>query len=129
MCTLKLHLEFWTILIEHGNNAYGVAMIHLEKGGNLAMWPMVSAPKPKGGLGVINLRLQNDALLLKHLHKFYNKEDIPWVHLIWDRYYTNKIPHAAREVGSIWWNDVLRLSSLYRTISRCTLGDGSTVLF
>jgi hypothetical protein len=62
---------------------------------------MVSAPKLKGGLGIINLRLQNDALLLKHLHKFYNKEDIPWVHLIWDRYYTNKIPHAAREVGSL----------------------------
>ena len=90
---------------------------------------MVSAPKPKGGLGVINLRLQNDALLLKHWYKFYNKEDIPSVHLIWDRYYTNKIPHAAREVGSFWWKDVLRLSSLYRTISRCTLGDGSTVLF
>jgi hypothetical protein len=71
-----------------------------REGGNLAAWPMVSAPKPKGGLGVINLRLENDALLLKHLHKFYNKEDIPWVHLIWDRYYTNKIPHAAREVGS-----------------------------
>jgi hypothetical protein len=35
-------------------------------------------PKDKGGLGVINLWLQNDALLLKQLSKFYNKEDIPW---------------------------------------------------
>jgi hypothetical protein len=33
---------------------------------------MVLEPKSKGGLGVINLRLQNDALLLKQLHKFYN---------------------------------------------------------
>jgi len=31
----------------------------------------------KGGLNVINLRLQNDALLLKQLHKFYNKVDVP----------------------------------------------------
>ena len=34
-------------------------------------------PKEKGGLGVLNLRLQNDALLMKHLSKFYNKADIP----------------------------------------------------
>jgi hypothetical protein len=34
-------------------------------------------PKEKGGLGVINLRLQNDALLMKHLHKFYNKVEVP----------------------------------------------------
>ena len=47
-------------------------------------------PKDKGGLGVINLRLQNDVLLLKQLHKFYNKEDVPWVRLVWDAYYTDK---------------------------------------
>jgi hypothetical protein len=36
-----------------------------KKGGNLAAWSMVQKPKCKGGLGVLNLRLQNDALLLK----------------------------------------------------------------
>ena len=41
-----------------GNNA-------TKKGGNLAAWSLVQKPKDKGGLGVINLRLQNDALLLK----------------------------------------------------------------
>ena len=41
-----------------------------KKGGNLAAWHLVQKPKSKGGLGVINLKLQNDALLLKHLHKF-----------------------------------------------------------
>ena len=50
-----------------------------KKGGNLVAWPTVMKPKEKGGLGVINLRLQNDAFLLKQLNKFYNKEDIPWV--------------------------------------------------
>ena len=57
-------------------------------------------PKEKGGLGVINLRLQNDALLLKQLNKFYNKEDIPWVQLVWSKYYDAKVPHVAREMGS-----------------------------
>ncbi|WVZ51455.1 hypothetical protein U9M48_002601 [Paspalum notatum var. saurae] len=43
--------------------------------------------KESGGLGVPNLRTQNEALLLKNLHKFFNKLDIPWVNLIWERYY------------------------------------------
>lgn len=64
---------------------------------------MVMKPKEKGGLSVLNLNVQNDALLLKHLHKFYNKMDIPWVKLVWSKYYEDKIPHATREVGSFWW--------------------------
>jgi hypothetical protein len=58
-----------------------------KKGGNLVAWEMVQNPKDKGGLGVINLRLQNDALILKQLHKFYNHYDVPWVQMIWFRYY------------------------------------------
>ncbi|CAO1939556.1 unnamed protein product [Urochloa humidicola] len=90
---------------------------------------MVQKPKEKGGLGVINLRIQNDALLLKHMHKFYTKRDIPWVKLIWSTYYIDKVPHAAREVGSFWWKDVWRLNTLFRGIARCHIGDGSTALF
>jgi hypothetical protein len=66
----------------------------------LVAWPVVQQPKDKGGLGILNLRLQNDALLLKQLHKIYNKMDIPWVSLIWSKYYHSKVPHAAREMGS-----------------------------
>jgi hypothetical protein len=37
-----------------------------------------------------------------------------------------KVPRAAREKGSFWWKDILRLNTLY-----CSLlpRDGSTVLF
>jgi hypothetical protein len=100
-----------------------------KKGGNLVDWEIVMKPKEKGGLGVLNLRLQNDALLMKHLHKFYNRVDVPWVHLIWSRYYTSKVPHAARESGSFWWKDVLRLNVIYRGITKCDLGDGSSICF
>ena len=53
-----------------------------ERGGNLVAWEIVQRPKEKGGLGVINQRLQNDALLMKHLHKFYNHAQVPLVQLI-----------------------------------------------
>lgn len=42
-----------------------------------AAWPMVCLPKEEGGLGVLNLKTQNESLLLKHLHKFFNRADIP----------------------------------------------------
>jgi len=90
---------------------------------------MVQKPKSKGGLGVINLRLQNDALLMKQLHKFYNKEDIPCVQLVWFKHYPRKVPHVSTEVGSFWWKDVLRLNVLYRGIAKCKIGDGTTVTF
>jgi hypothetical protein len=77
---------------------------------------------------VINLRLQNDALLLKQLHKFYNHQNIPWVQLIWTKYYNSKVPHSAREVGSFWWKDILRLN-IYGSRAKCSVGDGFTVLF
>jgi hypothetical protein len=43
----------------------------------MVAWRKCTRPKRKGGLGVINLRSQNTALLLKHLDKFYNRRNIP----------------------------------------------------
>lgn len=34
-------------------------------------------PKRKEGLDVINLKTQNEVLLLKNLHKLFNREYIP----------------------------------------------------
>ena len=100
-----------------------------KKGGNLVAWLVVQKPKSKGGLGVINLRLQNDALLLKQLHKFYCKKDIPWVQLIWNKYYRTKVPHASTVIGSFWWKDIIKLNVLYRGVAKCSIADGSTVTF
>jgi hypothetical protein len=74
----------------------------------LVAWRKYTKPKRKGCLGIINLRSQNNALLLKHVNKFYNKKDIPWVKLIWNAHYPNgEIPHAIKNKGSFWWRDVL----------------------
>jgi hypothetical protein len=65
----------------------------------MVAWNKCTRPKRKGGLGIINLRNQNMALLLK----FYNKRDTPWVNLIWNSYYANgKILHASKDKGSFW---------------------------
>lgn len=129
MCTIKLHKGLIENIDRARKQCFWRGNHTSRKGGNHAAWPMLMKPKDKGGLGIINLYLHNDALLLKHLHKFYMKKDIPWVNLIWSTYYVDKVPHATREVGSFWWKDIFRLDTLYRGIARCSIGDGSTVLF
>lgn len=44
-----------------------------------AAWPMVCKTKTEGGLGVLDLKTQNEARLLKNEHKFFNKANVPWV--------------------------------------------------
>jgi hypothetical protein len=66
----------------------------------LAAWNMITKPKDSGGLGVIKLETQNEALLLKYLHKFYNNHDLPWVNIIWNNYCrTGRLP-GHRRIGS-----------------------------
>jgi len=62
-----------------------------------AAWEMVCLSKSEGGLGVLKLQTQNEALLLKNLHKFFNRLDIPWVHLIWEKYYNDGSPPSSRK--------------------------------
>lgn len=100
-----------------------------EKCNSLAAWDMVCRPKKHGGLGVLNLYVQNEALLLKFLHKFYNRLDIPWVTLIWNTYYTASVPHAVDPCGSVWWRDIMQLSSSFRGISKVQIHCGTTALF
>jgi hypothetical protein len=96
---------------------------------SLAAWSLVCRPKEKGGLGIINFELQNQALLLKQLHKFHSKANIPWVKLVWSLYSSNSIPHAQTTRGSFWWRDIFKLSNIYRSITSTTVASIDTVLF
>jgi hypothetical protein len=95
---------------------------------SLAAWSLVCRPKRHGGLGVLNMEIQNKALLMKQLHKFYSRADIPWVKLVW-ALYAPGAPHAQSSRGSFWWKDVFSLVGDYRSISRIQIGNGSSTLF
>lgn len=130
LCTLRLPAKIielldkitrkclWTKKIEQG-----------DKCNSLAAWDMVCRLKDCGGLGFLNIRTQGDALLLKYLHKFYNQWDLPWVELLWDTYYQNKIPHASDPCRSFWWRDITKLMLIYRGISQVSVSHGGNVLF
>jgi hypothetical protein len=84
----------------------------------------------EGGLGILNLRAQNKALLLKFADKFYNKADTPWVQLTWQAFYTGPFsPHMKRPVGSFWWRGVMSLSLDFRGFASCVVQMGNSVCF
>jgi hypothetical protein len=90
---------------------------------------MVTQPKKSGGLGIVNFQKHNVALLIKFLDKFYNRADIPWVHLIWSSHYEHKIPHAQNLCGSFWWRDVMKLVENFKEVAVVSPGRGEETLF
>lgn len=82
----------------------------------LTAWSLVCRPKHHCGLGILNIELRNKALLLKQLHKFYEKENTPWVSLVWSMY-ENGAPHAQSkswgrsggETSSVSWTSTAAL--------------------
>lgn len=102
-----------------------------RKGNCLVAWEDACRPKPEGGLGIIDLKTQNSALLLKFMDKFYNHADLPWVHLTWEKMYRNHQtpPQARCPSGSFWWKDLLKLFKDYKSMSICVPNNGNSVVF
>lgn len=83
MCTIRLNPKIIAQLDKIRRQCLWIRKTDQgNKSNSLAAWDLVCRPKKHDGLGVINLQIYNDALLLKFLHKFYNRVDIPWVHLV-----------------------------------------------
>lgn len=94
-----------------------------------AAWKMVCKSKQEGGLGIINIEEQNKALLMKNLDKFFNRKDVPWVQMIWEKHYNNgKLPGQTRK-GSFWWRDNLKLLQQYKELACPNLKNGESLLF
>lgn len=89
---------------------------------------MVCRSKDEGGLGVLNLQTQNEALLIKHLSKFFNREDTPWVSLIWEAYYESGKLSGTGNKGSFWWRDVLKLLDKFKGMARVEINNGKSCL-
>ena len=95
----------------------------------LVAWHTVCSPKNRDGLGVTDIFTQNKTLLMKNLHKFYNRHNIPWMHLIWESYYNNGQLLGDNLVGSFWWKSNLALIDQYKALAKCNIGDGKSALF
>lgn len=83
--------------------------------------------KKAGGLGVLDLRMQNRALLNICSNSSITK-DIPWVNLIWNNYYDNgELQIFPIVVGSFWWRDCCSIIQDFKNMTICVAGSGSTI--
>lgn len=80
---------------------------------------------------MIDIKSQNDALLMKFLENFFNHADVPWVTLTWSKFYSNPQtpPQARCPIGSFWWKEVLKLFDKYQSLASCIRNKGNTVMF
>jgi hypothetical protein len=129
LCSLKVHKTIIKIADRSRRHCLWAKEERNDAVHSLAAWNLVCRPKKHGGLGIINFELQNNALLLKQLHKFYCKADIPWVKLVWSLYSPDSPPHAQSKRGSFWWKDVFSLIHIYRSVSMPKVVSGETILF
>jgi hypothetical protein len=82
LCSVKMHVTNINSIDRARKHGLWRGSDVAGKGKPLVAWKKVTTPKDKGGMCLKTLRTMNEALHIKHLHKFYNKEDIPWVQLI-----------------------------------------------
>jgi hypothetical protein len=102
MCSIKVPIEVLNQIDKYRRHCLWHDGDVNDKKPPVASWKLVCRPKKRGGIGIIRLRLQNEALFMKNLDKFFNKADLPWVKLIWSQYYNNgKLPDQAMK-GSFW---------------------------
>jgi hypothetical protein len=78
MCTLQLPLQIVKQLDRYRKHYLSGGGIN-RKGTCLVDWEPVCRSKKERGLGIINIKNQNKALLLKFLDKFYNHANTPWL--------------------------------------------------
>ena len=130
MCVLKLPLKLIDIFDRARRHCLWRKEVDRDaKTHSLAAWEMVCRPKKKGGLGILNLQIQNKALLLKYLHKFIHKQDVPWVILVWNAHYDDTPPHAKPPCGSFWWRDVMKLFDKFCKLAVPHARSGDSVVF
>lgn len=65
----------------------------------------------------MKLEAQNDALLMKFLHKFFNKSEHSRVSLVWNNYYISDCLPGQQRKGSYWWRSIINLLNTCKVIA------------
>jgi hypothetical protein len=81
MCTLRIPKSVIKLIDKYRRHClWRSANINAKKPPQVA-WNLVREPKKQDALGVLHIETQNKALLVKNMHKLFNRLAIPWVEL------------------------------------------------
>lgn len=128
MCTLALPQGVIDQIDKYLRNFFWRKFGMEDRGSALIAWSKVCKPKKQEGLGILDIGTHNKALLMKNIFKFLNKEEIPWIKLIWEKYYSLNMPLGKME-GYSWWRAHLALWPEFKQASTCKVSSGTSTLF
>jgi hypothetical protein len=96
----------------------------------LAKWGVICRPKDQGGLGVLNLELQNKCLLSKWIFSLINS-DGAWQQLIRNKYLGSKtITQVTKKPGdSQFWSGLMNAKDDFLSMGSFNLQDGKVIRF
>ena len=92
----------------------------------LVAWEQVCLPKESGGLGLKNLSVQNQCMLLKLIHRLHHPEASSWAR--WARQRIN-LATLTGDVHGAHWDSLRELLPLYRSITTVEIKDGTSTSF
>ncbi|WVZ61663.1 hypothetical protein U9M48_011501 [Paspalum notatum var. saurae] len=97
---------------------------------HLIKWDQIRQPKEQGGLGIIDLEVQNKCLLSKWLFKLANEDGI-WQSLIHNKYLKSKpLGSGIKKPGvSHFWAGIMEVKQDFLSLGSFNIGDGTQVRF
>jgi hypothetical protein len=100
------------------------------KRNRLAKWSILHKPKSIGGLGIIDLDVQNKCLLSKWIIKLLNEEGL-WQQILKRKYLKNKTLWQVekRKGDSHFWSGLMEVKRLVVERGRFTIQDGTQTRF
>jgi hypothetical protein len=90
-------------------------------------WTKVCDSKEAGGMGIRDLQLQNQCLLLKLVHRLHHPEDSAWTH--WARRGLHLASLTGPYAVRAHWDALRKLLPFYQSITSVSIGDGCSTSF
>ena len=96
----------------------------------LAKWDILCRPKDQGGLGILNLQLQNKCLLAKWLVNMLNTNGL-WQNLLTNKYLRSKSLSQvkAKPYDSHFWRSLMKIKDEVLAKGSFEIKDGSKARF
>jgi hypothetical protein len=97
---------------------------------HLVNWPMICRPKEVGGLGLLNTKNMNRALLLKWIWRLYQEEDTIWARIIHAKYPdASDLFSGSGQGGSPFWKSLHKIKHLFKVGAKHEVRNGTRTSF
>jgi hypothetical protein len=123
-------MEHMLVLINIGANFSGKGSV--INGSSIGSIGLNCLPKDQGGLGIMNTKFMNIALMVKWIWRLF-KEDLS--SSLWHRIISAKYPGAtdvfnsSTNGGSPFWRNVHKVNEFFKLGAKYELGDGTRINF